>query len=120
MRCLYCRKRAGLLRRVCVTCAKVIAVVEKAGGEVGLTDLVDVFVAEGLTREQVDRVLDAPIGRQPTIRDQLTSRMANSLMRGLGMPGRQTPDDVRRVRIAAAIGAGAGTWRPGEKPPPGH
>ena len=120
MRCLYCRKPAGLVRRTCIRCAKVIFVVQKVGGEVGVTGLVDIFIAEGLAREQVDTVLDAQIGDQPTIRDRLTSNMANSLMRGLGMPGRQTPEDVRRVRLAAATGQGSGTWIAGEKPPPGH
>lgn len=118
MRCLYCLDRAGLFHRVCGTCAKVIAVVEKAGGEVGLAGLVDIFAAEGLTREQVDHVLDAQIGDRPTLRDRLTSNMANHLMRSLGMPGRQTPEDVRKVRVAAASGQGAGTWAAGEKPPP--
>ncbi len=120
MRCLYCRKRAGLLTRTCLRCAKVISVVDKAGGEVSVAGLVDIFMAEGLAREQVDAVLDAQIGEQPTIRDHLTSRMANALMLGLGMPGRQTPEDVRRIRIAAATGQGTGTWVAGEKPPLGH
>ena len=117
MRCAYCRERAGFFRRICTTCAKVIAVVEKAGGEVGLAGLVDIFAAQGLTRDQVDRVLDAQIGDRPTVRDHLTSNMANHLMRNLGMPGRQTPEDVRRVRLNAASGDGAGTWSAGEKPP---
>lgn len=80
-------------------------------------ELVDLFLAEGLTREQVDRVLDAELGDQPTIRDRLTSQMANALMQGLGMPGRQTPEDVKRVRQASESGAGEGTWKGGEKPP---
>jgi hypothetical protein len=117
MRCLYCQQKAGLLCRVCSVCARVVAIVQRAGGQVGLTGLVDLFAAEGLTRVQVDRVLDAQIGSGPTIRDRLTSEMTNALMRGLGMPGRQSPDDVRRVRQAMREGGGAGTWRVGEKPP---
>jgi hypothetical protein len=88
------------MRRVCSTCVKVVTIVDRAGGEVGLAGLVDLFVAEGLTREQVDRVLDAQVGSQPTIRDRLTSQMTNALMRGLGMPGRQSPEDVMKVRLA--------------------
>jgi hypothetical protein len=119
MRCLYCSKRSGLVRRTCPTCAKVIAVVEKAGGEVGLAGLVDLFAAEGLTQQEVNRVLDAQIGEEPTVRDRLTSQMANFLMQRLGMPGRQTPEDVRKVRLAAGTATGAGTWMMGEKPPDG-
>jgi hypothetical protein len=117
MRCAFCKTRTSLFRKICPTCAKVVAIVDKAAGQVGMGELVDLFLAEGLTREQVDRVLDAEIEGQPTIRDRFTSQMANALMQGLGMPGRQTPDDVRRVRVAAASGSGTGTWRRGEKPP---
>lgn len=117
MRCAFCKTRTSLFRKICPTCAKVVAIVDKAGGQVGMGELVDLFLAEGLTREQVDRVLDAELGDQPTIRDRLTSQMANALMQGLGMPGRQTPEDVKRVRQASESGAGEGTWKGGEKPP---
>ena len=120
MRCVYCAKRAGLIRRVCGSCSKVVVIVERAGGEVGLAGLVDIFASEGLTREQVDVVLDAQTAGEPTIRDRLTSNMANILMRNLGMPGRQSPEDVMRVRTAMREGNGAGTWRAGEEPPHGH
>lgn len=117
MRCLYCRQWAGLLRRTCPVCGKVIRIVEQAGGTVGLVGLVDIFAAEGLTREQVDRVLDAQVGGEPTLRDRLTSELTNVLMRGLGMPGRQSPEDVRRVRSSMRAGGGQRTWRAGDKPP---
>ena len=117
MRCLYCRQRAGLLRRTCPICARIIGIVEQSGGAVGLVGLVDIFAAAGLTQDQVDRVLDAQMGEEPTLRDRLTSDMTNVLMRGLGMPGRQSPEDVRRVRRTMRANGGEGTWRAGEKPP---
>ena len=120
MRCVYCSERAGFLRRVCTPCAKVVAIVDRAGGEVGLAGLVDIFVAEGLSRERVDVVLDAQVGDAPTIRDRLTSNMTNVLMRNLGMPGRQSPEDVMKVRTAMRSGGGAGTWTGGEEPPDHH
>jgi len=116
MRCMYCQARAGILRKVCPTCADIIAVVEGSAGQVGWTELIDVFAAKGLTKADVDRVLDAEIDEAPTLRDRLTSRMANELMKGLGMPGRQSPEDVRRVRLGLAASC-QGTWSPGEKPP---
>ncbi len=117
MRCLYCRQRAGLIRRTCPVCARVVRIVEQAGGAVGLVGLVDIFVDEGLTRDQVDRVLDAQVSGKPTLRDRLTSELTNVLMRGLGMPGRQSPEDVRRVRRLMGPGGGEGTWRAGVEPP---
>jgi hypothetical protein len=116
MRCLYCRQWAGLIRRTCPVCAKVIMIVERAGGTVGLVGLVDIFAAAGLTRDQVDRVLDAQVRREPTLRDRLTSELTNVLMRGLGMPGRQSPEDVRRVRRSMRSGGGEGTSQAGDKP----
>ncbi len=102
---------------MCLQCSKVVAIIDRAGGDVGLAGLVDIFAAERLNRAQVDRVLDAQVGDGPTIRDRLTSNMANVLMRNLGMPGRQSPEDVRRVREAMRSGAGAGTWTTSDKPP---
>ena len=116
MRCVYCQVRAGLIRRTCSICVKVIQIVDKAGGQVGFQTLVDIFKAEGLTQAQVDTVLDAKVGRTPTIRDRLTSQMTNALMRGLGMPGRQSPEDVRRVRESMHSDAGQGTYTPGHEP----
>ena len=116
MRCRYCHDGAGLFRRICPACARVLEIVETAAGRVGWTELVDLFAEARLTRERVDCVLDAELDGQPTLRDRLTSRMANALMRNLGMPGRQSPEDVRRVRREMASGA-AVTWASGEKPP---
>src|SRR6516164_2693319 len=116
MRCIYCHVRAGMLRKVCPRCARVVAVVEGSAGHLGWTELVDVFAGEGLTKAEVDLVLDAEIEGAPSLRDRLTSRMANELMKSLGMPGRQSPEDVRHVRIGLAHG-GHGTWSAGEKPP---
>ena len=115
MRCRYCHGWAGLLRRICAACASVLDIVETSAGRVGWTELVDRFAAAGLTKAQVDRVLDAELDGQPTLRDRLTSRMANALMQSLGMPGRQSPEDVRQVRRTMASG-GEGSWTPGEKP----
>jgi|SRR5579863_3042384 len=117
MRCLYCRQWSGLIRRTCPVCARVVRIVDRAGAAVGLVGLVDIFAAEGLSREQVDRVLDAQVGGDPTLRDRLTSDLTNVLMRGLGMPGRQSPEDVRRVRRSMVSSGGEGTWRAGDKPP---
>jgi len=115
MRCVYCSKRAGIFKRTCAICAHVISVVDRAGVEVGLVGLVDIFAAEGLRREQVDRVLDAQIGENPTLRDRMTAQMANLLMRNLGMPGRQSPEDVRRVRLNMTAGGGQGAIGPDDK-----
>jgi len=104
MRCIYCRTRAGILRKVCNRCSHVVAIIEDAAGRLGWTELIDVFAADGFTKAQVDRVLDAEIAETPTLRDRLTSQMANELMKSLGMPGRQSPEDVRRVRLNLSAG----------------
>ncbi len=114
MRCVYCQARAGILRKVCPVCSHIVSVVEGAAGRRGWTELVDDFAGQGLTQAQVDRVLDTEIDGAPTLRDRLTSHMANELMKSLGMPGRQSPEDVRRVRRAIVSG-GQGTGSASEK-----
>ena len=104
------------MRKVCLPCSEILTVIESSAGRVGWTELIDIFAEKGFTKAQVDRVLDTEIDGQPTLRDRLTSRMANELMKGLGMPGRQSPEDVRRVRLGVTKG-GQGTWSAGEKPP---
>ena len=118
MRCVYCSKRAGLIRRVCTPCAKVVAIVDRAGGEVGTDILAQPVPDDRVVLSQ--GVLDAQVGTEPTIRDRLTSSMTNVLMRNLGMPGRQSPEDVMKVRTAMRGGGGAGTWVGGEDPPEHH
>lgn len=108
-----------MVRRTCEICARVIEIIDTSAGHVGFQTLVDIFKAEGFTQAQVDTVLDANVGRCPTIRDHLTSQMTNALMRGLGMPGRQSPEDVMRVREAMNTSTGEGTYAHGEEPPRG-
>jgi hypothetical protein len=117
MRCIYCRTRAGILRKICWSCAEIVAVVEGSTNGIGWSELVDILAAKGLTKAEVDRVLDTEIEETPTLRDRLTSRMANELMKGLGMPGRQSPEDVRRVRLGLTTSAQR-TWSVGGEPPP--
>jgi hypothetical protein len=118
MRCIYCRSRAGILKKLCPPCADIVAVIEDCAGRVGWSELIDIFVAKGLTKATVDRVLDTEVDGGPTLRDRLTSRMANELMKSLGMPGRQSPEDVRRVRRGLDSNAQE-TWTAGEKSPKG-
>lgn len=105
-----------MLRRICPRCGIIIALIEESAGRVGWTELIDLFAAKGLTKAEVDQVLDTEIDATPTMRDRITSRMANELMKSLGMPGRQSPEDVRRVRLGLASSSQA-TWSAREKPP---
>lgn len=114
MRCIYCRGRAGIFRKLCSTCGRVVEIFDLSAGRVGWTELVDRFASAGLDRAQVDRVLDAELGSQPTLRDRMTAEMANVLMRNLGMPGRQSAADVQRVRQASHYGKGEGAWCAGD------
>jgi hypothetical protein len=118
MRCSYCRNRAGLFRKVCSRCATVVTIVKQSAGRMGWSELIDTFATSGLTKAEVDRVLDAEIEAAPTLRDWLTSHMANELMRSLGMPGRQSPEDVRRVRLGLSSNS-RGTWLARDKAPQG-
>jgi len=110
MRCRYCRNHAGLFRSSCPSCIRVVEIFERSVGRAGWTELVDRFAAAGLTKPQVDCVLDAEIGGEPSLRDRMTAEMANVLLRNLGMPGRQSPADVRKIRRGANEASSEGTW----------
>lgn len=58
----------------------------------------DLFIAAGARREQVDRFLDADPDGTGTIRDHIAADMTNQLLQAFGRHQRQTASDVRRIR----------------------
>src|SRR5262245_12027884 len=66
MRCIYCRKRAGLMRRVCEPCGRVVAVVERAGGDAALPPLPDLPPADSPTRPNAHPAPHPPTTGDPT------------------------------------------------------
>ena len=120
MRCASCREPAGFLKRLCADCGRVFSLYEQHGGELGLSQLLDVFIAEGLPRNKIEAALASDLDGNGALQDRITADMANSLLAAMGLSRRHTPADVKRLREEG--GTGASTSRPTNDaaPPRGH
>jgi hypothetical protein len=98
MRCRYCRDRAGLLRRECDQCRELLALYERHRGELGLSQLLDVFIATGASRAKIEAVLASDPDGDGALRDRITADMANRLLAHMGVTPRHTAADVKRLR----------------------
>ncbi|MBI4527931.1 MAG: hypothetical protein HY695_29400 [Deltaproteobacteria bacterium] len=100
-RCSYCGDRAGLWRRICGDCRKLLARVNELRGHVGYGEFLDELEKTGVPREKIVEFLKADPEGKGSIQDQITAEMASELMRVMGLKGSQTPQDVKRVRKTA-------------------
>lgn len=117
MRCRSCREPAGLLKRLCDDCARLLAIYAEHRGEVGLSQLLDLFIATGIPRAKIEAVLTSDPDGRGALRDRITADMANRLLAAMGIAPRQSAEDVRRLRSRG--GGGASTTRPaGDVAPP--
>ena len=98
MRCRYCRERAGLLRRDCDQCRALVALYERHRGEVGLSQLLDIFIATGAPRAKIEAVLASDPDGGGALRDRITADMANRVLAEMGITPRHTAADVKRLR----------------------
>ena len=104
------------MRRQCNDCGVLLDAYARSGGELGLSQLVDRFIATGVARGKIEAVLSADPEGRGSIRDRVTADMANRLLADMGVTPRQTAADVRRLRER---GGAASTTRPtGDVAPP--
>jgi hypothetical protein len=120
MRCASCGDSAGFLKRLCGECGRVFALYEEHRGNLGLSQLLDVFIADGLPRAKIEAALASDLEGQGALQDRITADMANGLLAAMGLRRRHTPADVKRLRESG--GGGASTTRPSTdaSPPRGH
>lgn len=117
MRCRYCAEYVGLFRRRCAECGALLDLYERHRGDIALSELLDRFIATGVTRGKIEAVLDRDPDGSGSIRDRVTADMANQLLAAMGVAPNQTATDVRRLRERG--GGGASTTRPaGDATPP--
>ena len=79
--CVYCGESAGLFGRICGECKKLLARVDELRGNVGF-----------------GQFLDADPDGKGSVRDQVTAEMTSELMKVMGIAGRQTAPEVKRIR----------------------
>jgi hypothetical protein len=97
-RCRYCAENAGILARVCADCKKLLARVNELRGRVGYGEFLDELERTGVAKEKIVKFLKADPDGQGSIQDQVTAEMTTELMKVMGIAGRQTPGEVKRIR----------------------
>jgi hypothetical protein len=97
-RCAYCGDSAGLWSRVCRDCEKLSARVAELRGHVGYGEFLDGLERTGVAKEKILIFLKADPEGKGSIQDQVTAEMTTELMKVMGIPGRQTAEEVKRIR----------------------
>jgi len=98
--CVYCGDRARLFGRVCADCKKLLACVDELRGKVGFGQFLDGLGRTGVAKEKLVKFLHADPDGKGSIQDQVTAEMTTELMNVMGMSGRQTAQEVKRIRTS--------------------
>lgn len=98
MKCLYCQSKAGFFKRICPDCLKLVEVVKALPPSFGYRELLDQLLAVHVPTEKIEKFLDTDVDGSGSVNDQITARMTNEVMAGLGQPSHMTARDVKKVR----------------------
>ncbi len=96
--CVYCHERKGLFGRLCGDCKKLWSRVQELRGKVGFGQFLDGLEQTGIAKEKILTFLQADPDGKGSIQDQVTAEMTTELMNVMGMSGRQTAQEVKRIR----------------------
>ena len=97
-RCAYCSDPAGFWSKICEECKKLLARVEELRGRVGYGEFLSGLEETGVAPNKIMNFLKADPDGKGSIQDQVTADMANELLTVMGIPERQKPEDVKRIR----------------------
>jgi len=97
-KCIYCGERSGLLGRICGDCKKLLARVQELRGKVSYGQFLDGLEETGVAKEKIIVFLTADPDGSGSIQDQVTAEMTTELMNIMGMSGRQSAKEVKRIR----------------------
>jgi hypothetical protein len=97
-KCVYCGARAGLFGRACADCKKLLARVAELRGKVSYGQFLDGLAETGIDKEKILVFLKADPDGAGSIQDQVTAEMTSELMKVMGIAGRQTAQEVKRIR----------------------
>jgi hypothetical protein len=96
--CVYCGESAGVFARICSECKKLLARVDELRGNVGFGQFLDGLAETGIDKEKIVKFLVADPDGKGSVRDQVTAEMTSELMKVMGIAGRQTAPEVKRIR----------------------
>ena len=98
MKCSYCQKRAGWLRKTCVDCRRLLDIYNQHRGQLALIQFLDLFIETGLSRETIEAFMNADPHGDGSVKDQITADMSSELLAAMGIPVKQTAQDVKQLR----------------------
>jgi hypothetical protein len=87
---------------VCRDCKKLLTRAQELRGHVGYGEFLDGLERTGVDKEKIVRFLRAYPYGNGSIQDQVTAEMTTELMKVMGIAGRQTPEEVKRIRESAS------------------
>lgn len=97
-KCIYCGAGAGFLGRTCGDCKKLLARVAELRGRVSYGQFLDGLEQTGIAKEKILKFLQADPEGKGSIQDQVTAEMTTELMKVMGISGRQSTAEVKRIR----------------------
>lgn len=97
-KCVYCGAGAGFFSRTCADCKRLLARVKELRGKVSFGQFLDGLAATGVAKEKILVFLQANPDGTGSIQDQVTAEMTTELMKVMGIAGKQTPEEVKRIR----------------------
>jgi len=97
-KCVYCGARSRFFGRLCGDCKKLLARVQDLRGKVSYGQFLDGLEQTGVDKEKILLFLQADPDGKGSVQDQVTAEMTTELMNVMGMSGRQTPQEVKRIR----------------------
>jgi len=77
-----------------------LARVQELRGKVGFGQFLDGLERTGVAKEKILTFLQADPDGKGSIQDQVTAEMTTELMNVMGMSGRQTAHEVKRIRTS--------------------
>lgn len=87
-----------MLARICADCKKLLACVEQLRGRVGYGEFLNGLEKTGVDKEKIMTFLKADPDGSGSIQDQVTAEMTTELMKVMGIAGRQSAPEVKRIR----------------------
>jgi hypothetical protein len=100
--CVYCGEASGFLARLCQDCKKLLARVQELRGRVGYGEFLDGLERTGVAKEKIMVFLTADPDGKGSVQDQVTAEMTTELMKVMGIAGRQSAQEVKRIRDTVA------------------
>ncbi len=97
-RCVYCAERIRFWTKLCPDCKKLLAKVGELRGGSGYGQFLAGLEETGVAKEKIMAFLQADPDGKGSVQDQITAEMASELMVVMGLKGKQTADDVKKIR----------------------